>query len=990
LSYTIFQSYFGDVDPRDIESPVTTLKKATQKRDSAKRDLEKASGDFAELVRYKASASRFHEIFGLDCDALTTNPVQAHRKWTDAQNLAQQNIQPLEPLIAALESFRVNHPDLTPEQWIKSTDEHRIALEGQVRDVDAAIEKTQGEIKALDNLAVVDDAAFARAWKVLGEKPQRLYATLQSLEGTTEHRIAALSALTGLLSAPVFDTLEELTAAAKLLEQQDISIPLILKDPLLQAIRANGDISGDLQVLGFFAGRYSRQARVLLDPEYAKAQRELLALRVSELGKTHIRLKGELLEVDFRSDAYRMAIQASDALKTGAESKFATFSQELKAATDALHRLAPQITEDALATLDAQRSYLKKGGAEKQAALESECGTLRNLVSQLEGEFEIAEKRASDESVGAYTYAISYAKQGGDIALQEATDSLAQQTEVSEQAKETLRLHEETISELEEKQLMAEATASAFEQENRPEHIEDLGRVVEFSDREDDISFMHGYARQHADVKNRTQQFIDFQSSVNFDRAAFYCENLDKSEADLSKIVAQKSADLSTKIETVSTLSATNKEIEFAEIPSWLALRTSIHDLAYEIGSQAAASKAAHEEFSSFEEGHAPATAHPLYPEIQNVCDRLRSPSLEETGSLSSLVSEAANNVNAINLQGLLEEFTALRKRFQIESLAYDAKKTDFCTRAESEAGTKTAAFNALELDVIRRASPDQIAELNALFERLNVSLQKDREDAAKAMHAAEAANQEALNQLSSLILVAQENLEALRKVMGRYPNGCFLFSVNLASEALIKEILLELTTGVKQFTAETTTNGRAGRRGDEGRIKDYLRETLIDRIFLEPKVKFVHSGIRQGESLVTEKLSTGQKVALEFMWIVRQAEYEIERGMSKLSRQQANRKRQETNRVIFVDGIFSTLSDRHIIREAFNGLGNLGGNFQIIGFLHSPTWTNDSSVFPVYHVGKKLTNSNGERLVKFSESGRSPGTVGFFSSIIRPHANAA
>jgi hypothetical protein len=81
-------------------------------------------------------------------------------------------------------------------------------------------------------------------------------------------------------------------------------------------------------------------------------------------------------------------------------------------------------------------------------------------------------------------------------------------------------------------------------------------------------------------------------------------------------------------------------------------------------------------------------------------------------------------------------------------------------------------------------------------------------------------------------------------------------------------------------------------------------------------------------------------------MWIIRQAEYEIERGMRQLSSRQAERRRQETNRVIFVDGIFSTLSDKQIIREAFNGLGSLGGNFQIIGFLHSPTWTNDSSFF--------------------------------------------
>ncbi|NQW92711.1 MAG: hypothetical protein HQ446_01505, partial [Polaromonas sp.] len=205
----------------------------------------------------------------------------------------------------------------------------------------------------------------------------------------------------------------------------------------------------------------------------------------------------------------------------------------------------------------------------------------------------------------------------------------------------------------------------------------------------------------------------------------------------------------------------------------------------------------------------------------------------------------------------------------------------------------------------------------------------------------------------------------------------------------LIKEILSELKYKIKLATVGSGDASRTLRRSDETKIKELLRETLIDKVFLEPKVTFIHSGIRNKESVVTDKLSTGQKVALEFMWIVRQAEYEIERGLRELSSKQAERMRVKTNRVIFVDGIFSTLSDRRIIREAFSGLGNLGGNFQIIGFLHSPTWTNDSSVFPVYHVGKKLMNSSGSSLVAFSEQGRGEGTLGFFTSISQEHENA-
>lgn len=987
--YVVFQSYFGEVDPRDIEHPNTTLRAVTTRKSIADNDLIRASNDYAALVKFKASAVRFNDIFGSECDALTADPIKEHREWSEAQSLAQQNMQPLEPLVTALDGFRAKYPDQTPSQWIVATDQHRTKLEEESRATSGALQTTKGEIEALDNLSVVDDAAFSLAWAVLGDGPQRLYALLQTMQGTPERRIGALSALTGLLSAPVFDTLEDLSAAAAVLEQHDIGIPLLLKAPLLQAIGAQGEISGDLQVMGFFAGRYSRQARILLDPVFAKEQRALLVSRQIELTQRIDDLAQELETVDYRTDEYRMATQAGEAIKTGSEAKYAAYEAELNLARQALRRLTPQIKDDALACLDARRNYLQNGGEARQVELEAECAEFREKAKAIKIEFDTAEKRASEESLNAYTDAKRYANLGGDDALVKANHTFEQAKAAHGVAMLEVETHTEAQLELNTAVSDAESKAKAFEQDNSPDRIEELRLVVEFSKQVDDIAFMECYKSAHHSAASRSTQFIEFQSNVNFDRAASYFENLGKSEADLASTVAKKLNDQGEKKKLADGLAEANNLIEGAEIPSWVALKKAIHDLAYELGSQAAATKAAHAEFALLEEGQYPVASHILYTSLQQVADRLRAPTLEETNALASLVSEVQFSIHSIDLQSSLDTFNRTRETYRTAISEYAAKKQVFCDKAELESGTKTAAFNALELDVIKRATSEQISELNALFERLNVSLGKDREDAAKAIHAAQAANEEALKQLSSLILVAQDNLEAMDKVMGRYPSGCFKIKVQLAGEDLINEILMELTAGVKQFSANAMEGTRALKRTNEGRIKDFLRETLIDKIFLEPKVNFVHSGIRATESPVTEKLSTGQKVALEFMWIVRQAEYEIERGMRKLSSKQAARKRQETNRVIFVDGIFSTLSDRHIIREAFNGLGNLGGNFQIIGFLHSPTWTNDSSVFPVYHVGKKLTNNSGEKLVKFTESGRSPGTVGFFSSITRPHAPA-
>jgi hypothetical protein len=115
-------------------------------------------------------------------------------------------------------------------------------------------------------------------------------------------------------------------------------------------------------------------------------------------------------------------------------------------------------------------------------------------------------------------------------------------------------------------------------------------------------------------------------------------------------------------------------------------------------------------------------------------------------------------------------------------------------------------------------------------------------------------------------------------------------------------------------------------------------------------------------------------------MWIVRQAEFEIERRLLDMGRTQAKKERSSANRMIIIDGIFSSLSNRELIKEAMTGLRDLGGNFQIIGLLHSETWVNDYQVFPVYLVGRKLEHSSGHKLISFAD-GQSNGTMAVFSS---------
>lgn len=105
--------------------------------------------------------------------------------------------------------------------------------------------------------------------------------------------------------------------------------------------------------------------------------------------------------------------------------------------------------------------------------------------------------------------------------------------------------------------------------------------------------------------------------------------------------MTQKTADKNAKKkEKIRELADQSELIENAEKPNWVALKRAIFDLAYEIGRQAAATKAAHAEFSTLEEGGAPPTSHELYAGLQSISERMRAPSLDEASALSTVILE--------------------------------------------------------------------------------------------------------------------------------------------------------------------------------------------------------------------------------------------------------------------------------------------------------------------------------------------------------------
>ena len=983
----LFERLFGSVDASSID-PVNDLKEAGTAVKIKAGELRTATEESDKLHALKSQASPFHSIFGEDADPTRCNPTGELAKVNEGISAARESMASLMERKEAIEEFGEMQPGLTPDAWLSSADATLARLRKAAKQQEERQSDLQKEIDALEQMRSVEDGVFELAWTVLGQggsTVQRLHEAILAIGLPVDACNDIMSAVSGMLSAPVFDTIEAMEKAAHELHAAGVAVPLILRAELVKAIEHGTQRIGETRLLGFIGGNTSRRVRILLDPQFAETERTRVKAEMQSCARETYRIAGELKHLDPAGDQYQLAVRAKNALASDALNKYDTFEREAAALETRIEPLKKQTTPQALEVLRCAREFIDKGA---QARVDQ----LTDLIPQLQTahtalvEAEVkANERASQASLNARDDALAYQRIGGAVAHQTASE----QHQLLEDEMTVLQAQigeaKERLEALLEQQGTCDQDAESFEQEQGPAEIERHRIAIAFAQDEESLGFMTNFEKDEKDLELRRQALIS-ALSVSFERAEAFKVNQGKSDQSLHEDIASRERDdqEQEKIENASREKA--ETIRGAEIPNWVQLAKSVHDLAYEIGSRVARTSGIATQADDLDEGPAVPEAHRAYRQAHEISHTLQSSSLEAAGQVVQRVDELIQSIQEIDLQEGIRQHNDVDGKLRGARATYEKLNSEFCVRAEAAIGKPDAAFNALEIDQIKKATPRTMRNLLELFAQLQASLNKEREEARQAKRVAEETSADTIGQLSQLIVSAEDNLAILTKVMGRYPGGRFFFTTQINKGDAVKGIIDELKKDVERASRDLEGGSRSLRRGDETQLKSLLRDKLIACVFTNTEVKFVNGGIWSGKaSHVSEKLSTGQKIALEFMWIVRQAEYEIERGLIELTSKQAAKSRAKANRVILVDGIFSTLSDRKIISEALNGLRDLGGNFQIIGFLHSPTWNNDYAVFPVYHVGKKLMNSAGDGLVSFMERGREPGTVGFFSTITQP-----
>lgn len=987
----LYAQQFGSADPAKVD-PHGELSRASKAVLNKQADIRTLNEESNALASLKSHAHPFHHIFGDDAVPTTCDPQGELAAVNVDIAAARESMASLLAPKEAFEQFQESHADVSPAAWLSKADNERLRLTETQRRLTNQKNELGKELHALEQMRSVEDGAFEQAWAVLeGSRlpAHRLHQVVLDADLLLDQRNDVLSALSGLLSAPVFETVEDLQAAAGALQAANVAVPLTLRSELFESIHQGVVRSGDTRLLGFIGGNTSRRVHILLDSEFAAAERTRMEAEQTAVQEQLAQTTEALAEVDAAGQPYQLAMRARVAADQRALEKYLAFEVEATRLEGRVKQLSLQTMPQSLEVLRCARDFIAKGGEARYEAISELLPPLKDELTKLQATEEMAKERASQQGLNARDDALAYQRLGGptehDLARKHS-EQLSDELEVLDGQIEEAQISLETLTG---QQDLIVQQAQAFEDQQGPGELERYRNAIEFATEAESVDFMAHFAGRQKTINDALNKLIS-ASSVNFERAEAFKANQDKSDEAMQVDIDLKNQGIQ-KLTDIAT-AAKNEVIRIndAEIPAWSRLARSIHELAYEVGTRVARTRRIAEQARDLEEGDAVPEAHPSYRAMDLLVQSLRSGQLQAYGQQVDEVDSLSQVVQAMDLQDGISKHQQIGSQYAAALQKYTTLNVAFCEAAETQADTSATAFNALEIERIRTATPETMRALMSLFEDLQTSLNKERTEAQLAKKVAEETSADTLTQLTQLIVSAEDNLNILNKVMKKYPSGRFYFQTQINKDETVHELINDLKDEVERATREVDPKARSMRRTDETQLKRLLRDKLIQCVFTNTAVEFVNAGIWGGKkSHVSEKLSTGQKIALEFMWIVRQAEYEIERGLLELTSKQAAKSRTKTNRVILIDGIFSTLSDRKIIGEALNGLRDLGGNFQIIGFLHSQTWNNDYSVFPVYHVGKKLMNSAGDGLVSFMERGREPGTVGFFSSITQPSTTA-
>ncbi|HNQ03855.1 MAG TPA: hypothetical protein PKH69_04520 [Thiobacillaceae bacterium] len=967
-----FRSIFGDADPMSLD-PQAKMRAEQKAQSENARHLQSANAKKQTFLDLLPKTQLFVEIFGeVAPDKL--DPSTDLRNHLQAISAEEGIVTEHQPLVNALSLFQEQHPGANIEEWLWRTAERRRTLTEERANNNRSVNDLNGELDDLRAFGAADDRVYSRALKLLAEHGIA-FERLHDLAATTvrETRLEqCLTLFSAFLSAPVVDSVEMATEAAKLLEEARLTVPIFLR-PALEAFLLEGDVRqvGDV-AHGLWVGRHTRQVAVLLNPSLVEEEKERIEGEIKVFTERNEEIERLLEDISEESDAVKTALDAKEAIRRDSERIHAEATEKLdnlRAKTSTFERRASTEAQEAIS---AMKCFLQAGGdSGYQELTETVIPSLEGIRDQIGERLEILSPQTTEPALRALHAAKDFRLAGGEEALAAAEmgfnrlDGLVETLgEIVEELQNALNgeLAETSRNAAEALRLINEIYAL----EKR-----DLENAIGFEN-QGFVAFMETAGTRMEELGKALEAAQKRLQGIDFDRADCYLQSTHSDERSLSERIAEEQEN---RDHANDAALAAGKEI--TRIDGEMAFMAPHMEAMHEM---VAAIRVQYAKVAMFSEDirRLAQASSVIDPEILEDAEIIRSACTGEIPGIDPAVRTAMLNLGQsvseleIDTAGL-QRLAGDRRRLNEEFIQ---RRDVFCVRARKG---EIKGLNQLEISIISEAKTiEELHRIQDTRDSIQAQIDEISANLSKLRETMEDNKEASIENLAGLARQADMSLKIMERVMKRTPNARFHVEAPVADKEEIKLIINDLLGKIEDKERAIRERG-VTRLNDEiareaADYKKLIHDTIYSQIFtgrdkdknpVVPRVYFTHASIR-GTDMVpySDKagLSTGQKTALAMMWLIKQAEFAIARAAALYSsRKEQKAALQGAQRVMFFDGLFSNLSNEDYINDAFQGLGGAGENFQLIGLIHNPYYVNNKDIFPVHLIGRKKVATGGE-----------------------------
>jgi hypothetical protein len=887
---------------KDIERRRAAVLASVQ---SEKNRQQQITNALVSMTEERRLAQKFAELFPGEAVAGLLERVKRELKEGGEQKARlEEKIAAAVAPLRQLTAFRAAFPGETAVQASVRRARRRDEMVRICSEVEANLADVQRRRSELERSQVAAGSVERRILQISGSGAVPVHVAISSFDLPADRRRLALTHFSGLLFAPVLETVDEADLVAKVLFEENSPAPVLVRSELEAFCREGAIREADGSAYSYILGARTRPVDCILDPGLVEREKRSL------------------------------------------EDSAAKLKTDLAAALQERAALAPGHSDTRLVE-DARKA--------EEDRLEEAVVQAKGDIAEINAKLPRLEERASESSIATIRATERYAGLGGD----ERYDSLRnEQLEVSDRITMLASETAEADSALERAEAAVAHAESIFfgaaERASQVTGLRDLSNFV----REGGPAFMQSAPRVEADFSKDQERARD-RTRFNFELAQERVQLAEGEEASLDAEIRKKSGEKGDLTEAIGTFKKIEREAR-AGLDEWRPRSSGLDEVARRLIAQ-----------------------HRLAQEVIADLEVAADPG----GSVSEELRRAINSSRRLD-EAMVEGDPHFIVGYA-EELRGDVEALDLKTRSNAIKTARLALESARKTlhEEIRKVLEDQDLRFSSNErERLEQArneprhadelyrhLEKQWLDHSRLSQAAHDTLEERRHELGTTLknmtIRLQSNFDAMCKAMkwdaevetGTLDEAGIQIRAIIHSESQTEALLNEIVEMIESDEQHREREIGAG-RSDMVPSQEQHDETLKERIrlrfyrgmFSNPEVRIRHPELRAGEAYrLDEKISTGQQNAVMLMLLLKLADFAIERDIRLQVKDARARRRARAlaQKVVLIDGLFSNLSNRELIKESLRAMSKVRGNFQLIGLIHHPQYQNDPEIFPNHIV---------------------------------------